>query len=495
MGQGNDMEHFKKHCTRCGMEVTEGNIACPSCGCGHFASSRTQGSGGECVNETIEEMFDINRTKLKVKDSALDVKGASSIFREAKQHVLETQNAIDRAIKQYWNNRSLVQKFSDYRTGRKMPTWADVQTKDEWNDIRQYIQNLDGKYGKKLVINLMEDKEKYDRLREGRIQLRSEPINGLTAAMASKMISNKLFFDLHHNSSASEFPNDFVLQGYGKVVYDRTTGLMWQQSGSDNIGCESAKKYICNLNHEKFAGYNDWRLPTLEETMSLMKPTKNKDGLYTAPEFDNKQSKIWTSDMYKASYVWVVFFDLGVCYSSGSFDVDFFVRAVRSNCKKDNLSNITLGIFVFNSEDKGISGNYARHAKMALRERLAESAPMVLDDGWHVLSGDLLTDSTVRNMKKILKTAKNKSNTILLDSNLYTKFTSGELPSYIPYLIVVFYCPKEALKHADKRLKQDKTAGYAGAILLDISKEFEINTLKEINNGLYLSMTKLGSVD
>ena len=65
-----------------------------------------------------------------------------------------------------------------------------------------------------------------------------------------------------------------------------------------------AEQHIRRLNEQKFAGYNNWRLPTLEEVMSLMKPAKRKGGLYAYhidPVFDQKQRDVWTADKLNAS--------------------------------------------------------------------------------------------------------------------------------------------------------------------------------------------------
>lgn len=115
----------------------------------------------------------------------------------------------------------------------------------------------------------------------------------------------------------------------GKVVYDHASSLMWQQSGSTKeMEYKNAKAYVEALNSQNFAGYSDWRLPTLEEAMSLMKPTKNTDALYIDPLFDKQQNWIWTSDTYSASRAWVVDFYFGYCYY-GAFSYNDAVRAVR----------------------------------------------------------------------------------------------------------------------------------------------------------------------
>jgi hypothetical protein len=77
-----------------------------------------------------------------------------------------------------------------------------------------------------------------------------------------------------------------------------------------------------------FAGYRDWRLPTLEEAMSLMEPERKE--LYINPVFDNRQRWIWTADLYSASVAWFVSFYLGHCISLDIGIYDYHVRAVRS---------------------------------------------------------------------------------------------------------------------------------------------------------------------
>ncbi|MCH8873630.1 DUF1566 domain-containing protein, partial [candidate division KSB1 bacterium] len=92
---------------------------------------------------------------------------------------------------------------------------------------------------------------------------------------------------------------------------------------------ESAQVYIDNLNSAGFATYNDWRLPTLEDAMSLMEPVSQNSGLYIDAVFAKKQRWIWTADKSSASRAWFVGFVDGIC---GRIDVDGNdggVRAVR----------------------------------------------------------------------------------------------------------------------------------------------------------------------
>ena len=124
--------------------------------------------------------------------------------------------------------------------------------------------------------------------------------------------------------------NDFRDNGDGTIT-DYSTGLMWQKHGTEKErNYENAKVYIEEVNREKFAGYSDWRLPTIDELKSLM-TSKEINGSHINQIFDKAQENCWTSDMSMSAsgFVWYVAFMRGVIFrvhSSGSNHV----RAVRS---------------------------------------------------------------------------------------------------------------------------------------------------------------------
>ncbi len=82
-----------------------------------------------------------------------------------------------------------------------------------------------------------------------------------------------------------------------KVVIDHTTGLMWHQSGSyKNMSWKRAKKWVGELNKQGYAGFLDWRLPTLEEAVSLLEPNEKSGNQFIDPVFDKTQWSIWSCD-------------------------------------------------------------------------------------------------------------------------------------------------------------------------------------------------------
>jgi len=165
-------------------------------------------------------------------------------------------------------------------------------------------------------------------------EFRAVSKENFTGALLIKMLKDNGFYDGDWNNSASGFSNDFQLQNDVKVVLDRASGLMWQQSGSANeISYGEAKEYVARLNSDQFAGYNDWRLPTLEEVMSLMEPTEKGNDMYIDPVFDNTQRWVWTSDTNETTLAWLANFVSGNCYTYPNDYFDFtsggYVRAVR----------------------------------------------------------------------------------------------------------------------------------------------------------------------
>ncbi|MFQ5965921.1 MAG: DUF1566 domain-containing protein [Candidatus Scalinduaceae bacterium] len=121
------------------------------------------------------------------------------------------------------------------------------------------------------------------------------------------------------------------------VVINHATGLMWHQSGSDkNMVWNEAKQWVRDLNNRGYAGYYDWRLPTVEEAVSLLELSKKAGDLNIDTVFDIRQSGIWTGDENDtASYLdgaWSVRFrgaygsgNVCWCYDNASN----YVRPVR----------------------------------------------------------------------------------------------------------------------------------------------------------------------
>jgi hypothetical protein len=161
---------------------------------------------------------------------------------------------------------------------------------------------------------------------------RTDP-KGLTEKEVLDIIIKNDFFDKNRNHKGNGFSNRFeTLQiNNDKIIFDHTSHLTWQQHGSlESMSLEQAIQWIAELNKIGYANFHNWRLPTLEEAMSLMKKERENGSLFKDHIFGQRQSGIWTSDVTdNKTMAWVVFFNYGSCYVS-CFDLKNYVQAVRS---------------------------------------------------------------------------------------------------------------------------------------------------------------------
>lgn len=118
--------------------------------------------------------------------------------------------------------------------------------------------------------------------------------------------------------------------GETAVVADAATGLMWQQGGSRRpTDYAGAGAVAAAANSARLAGFEDWRLPTAEEAMSLMAP-KPSGGFYLSPLFDRMAAPfIWTSDRQSDERGWVIYFKDGIA-ATEPFTFHAPVRLVRT---------------------------------------------------------------------------------------------------------------------------------------------------------------------
>lgn len=170
----------------------------------------------------------------------------------------------------------------------------------------------------------------------------------LTTDDVRSMLRNRGFFAKEYSVNKSycnpngNFSNDYVSRTLNgdRVVVDRATGLMWHQSGSSStMYYKKAIKWIDKLNRAGYAGYSDWRLPTLEEGASLIESSKSSNGKYVDAVFSAIQEWIWTSDQAhsadaarRAGYrgAWYVDFYGGCVRNYRLIYFGFYVRPVRS---------------------------------------------------------------------------------------------------------------------------------------------------------------------
>ena len=163
-----------------------------------------------------------------------------------------------------------------------------ARLKGEYEALQDIAKHKECKKEEKKVVSIPQD------ISIDRVSLRTEPLMELSEFTIKRMVEKYNFFDSSKNLSGS-FDNYFVDNNDGTVT-DMATMLMWEKSGSiRSIDYDRANAYIKLLKRERFAGYSDWRLPTLEELVSLLEKGEQK-GVYIDPVFGNKQIRCWTLD-------------------------------------------------------------------------------------------------------------------------------------------------------------------------------------------------------
>lgn len=231
----------------------------------------------------------------------------------------EILDSIRKSLSREYQKLSL--RFSSSEQERKdlQKNYRSLQDQS-WNQ-KQKLKELDEQIEQKKQNNA----------------LRSVPRQKIDYEEIGQMLLNRGMYSINYPGASSKhgrkpengYPNKFSLQSNGKVVYDTATNLFWQQNGSMNYMIyEKGEAYVNDLNLQKFSGYTDWRLPTIEEALSLMESSKMNGELYIDPIFSNVQRFIWTADKSAPTLIWWVSYQDANWGREDSGDV-LYIRAVR----------------------------------------------------------------------------------------------------------------------------------------------------------------------
>lgn len=113
------------------------------------------------------------------------------------------------------------------------------------------------------------------------------------------------------------------------TVLDPATGLQWLQGGSDfPMDWWAALAYIDALNDCQWGGHSDWRLPTVEELLTILRPPPADTDYCLPSTFATDQKRLWSSDRRAYTSAWYVSLELGfVAWQDKTFANH--VKAVR----------------------------------------------------------------------------------------------------------------------------------------------------------------------
>lgn len=110
------------------------------------------------------------------------------------------------------------------------------------------------------------------------------------------------------------FAQQFSVQKNGTVI-DKATNLMWMQKDYDAFEGKHLPRYTWNeanewcksINKTKYAGYNDWRMPTVSELKSIFRTVESRNKVQKAFILKNQEPVYWTCrklNKYIATVVW-----------------------------------------------------------------------------------------------------------------------------------------------------------------------------------------------
>lgn len=114
------------------------------------------------------------------------------------------------------------------------------------------------------------------------------------------------------------------------TVTDEHTGLVWQRDGLELASLRTIKLAVERLCRLGYAGWHDWRLPTLHEAMSLMQTEKNDQGLYLHPCFSGEQPFIFTAARCHPGGYWLVDYRQGRIFRGAGSSPGAFARLCRT---------------------------------------------------------------------------------------------------------------------------------------------------------------------
>ncbi|RJP45572.1 MAG: DUF1566 domain-containing protein [Desulfobacteraceae bacterium] len=119
-----------------------------------------------------------------------------------------------------------------------------------------------------------------------------------------------------------------IKPGMSQIVYDDLYGRVWEQSGSPYpVSRKEADDYIDGLNRARFAGYRNWRLPTIDELLNLIRPSDKPNDFCQPEMFAPRQNRIWSADRKSYISAWFVDTETGFA-AAGDMACAFYVRAI-----------------------------------------------------------------------------------------------------------------------------------------------------------------------
>lgn len=152
---------------------------------------------------------------------------------------------------------------------------------------------------------------------------------------------------------AEETDARFSAQRDGTVI-DNKTGLMWMRcilgQNWDGVTCQQPKPWFTYHSWEmamqsagksRFAGYEDWHLPSRDELKTLVESRCSDPAINPTIFPDSISTEHWTSQTYarNKNYAWSIHFNSGEEVTDLKDNATYLVRLVRGNYTQPSASS------------------------------------------------------------------------------------------------------------------------------------------------------------
>jgi len=113
----------------------------------------------------------------------------------------------------------------------------------------------------------------------------------------------------------------------GLIVLDSLTGFQWVMDYVEKKTWSQAHEYCDELNAQRYGGFDDWRLPIIEELRMLVDYSRTNPAS-SFPDMPPKNFWSSSSDTNNTDYAWYVNFGYGHVYS-GNKTYEHAARCAR----------------------------------------------------------------------------------------------------------------------------------------------------------------------
>jgi hypothetical protein len=257
-----------------------------------------------------------NKDYLKAKENILLAKKIKKT-----PGLLELEKDIDSHLQEIRENLKQIEKDDQ--------TYVTATSKNTVADYRKYLVEFpQGRHVREITQKLKELNESTQK--QSKVKLRAE-YKTLDKNNVESMIKQHDFFDNIMNEFGNFKSNYEKLKiGDSPVVIDHKTDLMWYDGEfPGKVTFNDAEKWLKNLNKNNYGAYSDWRFPTLEEAVSLLRSKENEKDMHIDPIFSGNSTIIWTGDRFSSNNLWIILFKAGIVELSHQ-DKQSQVQPVRS---------------------------------------------------------------------------------------------------------------------------------------------------------------------